>query len=75
MKCLYPIILILLFSAFLIAQTPQTAEEYFNRGTAHYNKADYNSAIADYTQAIRLKPDYASAYNRRGRLLDLIHAA
>jgi tetratricopeptide (TPR) repeat protein len=30
------------------------------------NKGDYDRAIADYNQAIRLDPDYALAYYNRG---------
>ena len=30
------------------------------------NQKDYEGAIADYTQAILLNPEYASAYNNRG---------
>ena len=37
-----------------------------NRGSAYYDKGDNDRAIQDYDQAIRLKPDDASAYYRRG---------
>ena len=42
-----------------------TAEQYFERA---YNrdKTDYDGQIHDYTEAIRLNPDYAEAYNNRG---------
>ncbi|MEB3192714.1 MAG: TIR domain-containing protein [Snowella sp.] len=43
-----------------------TAEEWFNSG---YNKAqsgDYQGAIADFNQAIKIKPDNALAYYNRG---------
>jgi tetratricopeptide (TPR) repeat protein len=39
---------------------------YVNRGTAYYNKGDYNRAIQDYDQAIRLDPKYMPAYYSRG---------
>jgi tetratricopeptide (TPR) repeat protein len=32
----------------------------------YYNKSDYDLAIRDYNEAIRLKPDYAFAYVGRG---------
>lgn len=35
-------------------------------GTAYADKGDYDHAIADFDQAIRLKPDLAVAYNHRG---------
>jgi tetratricopeptide (TPR) repeat protein len=43
-----------------------TAEEWFERGNAKWEQGDYQGAIIDCTEAIRLKPDYAEAYMRRG---------
>ena len=43
-----------------------TAIAYANRCTAFTNKGRYDQAIADCTMAIKLKPDYASAYTKRG---------
>ena len=42
------------------------AEAYYNRGIAKRAKGDLDGAIADYTKAIELKPDYAVAYSNRG---------
>jgi len=42
------------------------AEAYTNRGGAKNVKGDYDGAIKDCTEAIRLKPDCAKAYNNRG---------
>ena len=43
-----------------------SAEIYLLWGNAKYKTGDYMGAIADYTVAIRLKLDYAGAYNNRG---------
>ena len=43
-----------------------SAETYFNRGCMKHEQADYKGAIADYDQAIRLKPDFVIAYAVRG---------
>ena len=45
---------------------PISAETYFSWGNVKYHLGNYAAAIADYTMAIRLKPDYAGAYNNRG---------
>jgi tetratricopeptide (TPR) repeat protein len=47
-----------------ISTKPNNAEFYYKRGTAFINKGDYDRAIADYDQAIRLKPT-TSAYGSR----------
>jgi tetratricopeptide (TPR) repeat protein len=39
---------------------------YNNRGNAYYAEKDYDHAIADYTEAIRLDPKYALAHINRG---------
>ncbi len=39
---------------------------YVNRGNAFYDKNDFDTAIADYNQAISLDPNDAIAYNNRG---------
>ena len=43
-----------------------SAETYFIRGYEKAELGDYKGAIADYTQAIGLKPDSANSYLNRG---------
>ena len=40
---------------------------YYSRGLAYYCKGDYDRAIEDYNQAIKLNPKDAKTYNNRGR--------
>jgi tetratricopeptide (TPR) repeat protein len=42
------------------------AVAYFNRGNAFDDAGDHDGAIADYTQSIKFKPDYAQTYYNRG---------
>jgi tetratricopeptide (TPR) repeat protein len=42
-----------------------TAADYMARGDSDYDLGDYACAIADYSRAIELKPDFAEAYNNR----------
>lgn len=42
------------------------AQVYLLQGDQAAGLRSYDQAIADYTQAIQLKPDYAAAYNNRG---------
>jgi tetratricopeptide (TPR) repeat protein len=37
-----------------------------NRGFAYYVLGDYRQAVADYSSAITIKPDYVTAYHNRG---------
>ena len=51
-----------------IAENPQFAEAYNNRGNAYRDLNKLQEAFSDYNQAIRIKPDYVEAYNNRGNI-------
>jgi Flp pilus assembly protein TadD len=42
------------------------AEAYNKRGNAYRNNGDYDKAIEEFNQALRLNPNYAEAYSNRG---------
>lgn len=46
--------------------TKSPATEAFEQGYAHHLKGRLSQAVASYTEAIRLDPKYAHAYNNRG---------
>ena len=46
--------------------THNRAIAYYNRGLAYRAKGDNDRAIADYSEAIRLRPKYMYAYFSRG---------
>jgi tetratricopeptide (TPR) repeat protein len=48
------------------ASNPKNARDYSARGATNIQKRDYDKAIADCGQAIRLDPQLAAAYNNRG---------
>ena len=45
---------------------PTNANDFNRRGVAYYGKKDYDRAIADYDQAIKLNPAYPTALINRG---------
>ena len=50
----------------LIELNPDSAEAYYNRGTAYGRKGDFKRSIEDFNRAIALNPHYAEAYHNRG---------
>jgi tetratricopeptide (TPR) repeat protein len=52
----------------LIERGTKDAVAYYSRASAYQTKGDVEQAIADYDQAISLKPDYAAAYENRARV-------
>lgn len=44
----------------------QTAEGYVTRGNSYFEIGEYVQAIADYTEAVNLQPEYIDARYRRG---------
>jgi tetratricopeptide (TPR) repeat protein len=52
-----------------IGLDPSNASTYLNRGMAYERINNMQQAIADYSKAIELAPDYAKAYYARGTLL------
>ena len=49
------------------------ATAFNNRGVAHRLEGDYDAALADYNEALRLNPTSASAYNNRGIIFRVKH--
>jgi len=45
---------------------PQTADQFLARGTVRYTAGRYNTAIRDFSAAIRIQPRLAAAYAKRG---------
>jgi tetratricopeptide (TPR) repeat protein len=50
----------------LAPSKPSAASEAFQRGYAHHLKGELDQALDQYSEAIRLDPQYARAYNNRG---------
>ncbi|MBR8839385.1 MAG: serine protease [Stigonema ocellatum SAG 48.90 = DSM 106950] len=53
-------------SAPALVVTEPKADDFLIQGRGKYDKGDFKGAIANYTDAIRLNPNYATAYNNRG---------
>ena len=44
----------------------ERVKAFKNRGRGSFNRKDYDRAIADYGEAIKIDPKYGWAYNNRG---------
>ncbi|MFQ4141201.1 tetratricopeptide repeat protein [Chlorogloeopsis sp. ULAP02] len=49
-----------------VVATAPKADDFYLKGNEKYSQKDYKGAIADYTEAIRLNPNYIAAYYNRG---------
>jgi tetratricopeptide (TPR) repeat protein len=49
---------------------PKKAYAYYARGLAYKYKNEYDKAVTDFTESIRLDPKYANAYHSRGVAYD-----
>ena len=52
---------------------PDSAQFYRIRGKAKYDKGQYEAAIADYNEALRINPDSAKIYHNRGQAKFRLH--
>ena len=50
----------------LITACANPSIDTFNNGVDKYEQGDYQGAIADYTKAIEINPDFADAFLNRG---------
>jgi tetratricopeptide (TPR) repeat protein len=72
-RCLVVSVLVILIIVFILSapasraqDTNQLAITYFNRAFEKNRMREYQAAILDYSEAIRLRPDYQEAYASRG---------
>ncbi len=49
-----------------LKQNSTKAKAYNSRGLSYSSKGDYKRAIANFTEALKLRPKYINAYNSRG---------
>ena len=58
----------------IIRSNPSDAIAYHNRGIARGDNKELKGAIADYTKALELSPDYVPSYFNRGISRDPVRA-
>jgi tetratricopeptide (TPR) repeat protein len=51
---------------------PKTADDWFYRGVKKGDEQDWQGAIADFSEAIRLNPNLIEAYNDRGTAYSIL---
>lgn len=51
---------------YFVKNYPNEPTTYLNRALVYKDKGEYDRAIADYTEALSINPNYIEAYNRRG---------
>ena len=59
-------IVVLAAALSVMACAGNEADSYNNQASVHYQKGEYDQAIDDLDEALRLNPEYAEAYNNRG---------
>ena len=62
----------------VVAQNPRDAKALSVRGTAYGQAGDYDKALADFSAAIRINPQFYQAYNNRALIyfrMDRLDAA
>ncbi|MEQ8220879.1 MAG: tetratricopeptide repeat protein [Candidatus Eremiobacterota bacterium] len=52
----------------VLSKYPNAMQAYANRGNIYREKGEYNKALSDFTEAIRLKPYKAEIYATRGSI-------
>ena len=54
----------------LFGSGPESAQAHLDRGITHFEKGQYDAAIAAWNEAVAIKSDYADAYNNMGVAYD-----
>ena len=60
-------------SLFITACANPLANNSFKSGVGKYEQGDYQGAIADYSKAIEINPQYADPYSNRGIARELVN--
>ena len=45
---------------------PKTSQDYYREAREHFDKGDMDGVLANLNEALRIKPDFATALNNRG---------